>query len=245
MLAERMAARLGLWRALAGMLPARQGEYDWPAILKAAVMGLLSGAQGTFATQALRQDEALLKMLSLSGAPEEATLWRALEGLGQLQQDGTLPKIQAIAARRALDKMSRADLLVEGFAPLFADGSLLEGSAKREGTKTIREKGRGLMWSAVFVGPILAAQRLAADGEGEQSCVRAMLEEIHRRVLKPLKLHARALAPMDSLHGDNPTLTRLETMRLHYVAGANKLAQSGRTPMARGLSIGRAIWRLI
>ena len=233
MLAERMAARLGLWRTLAGELPARQGDYDWPVILKAAVMGLLSGAQGTFATQALRHDKALLKLLSLDGAPEEVTLWRALEGLGQLQKNGTLPKIQAIAARRALDKTSRAGLLLEGFAPVFADGSLLEGSAKREGTKTIREKGRGLMWSAVFVGPILAAQRLAAPGEGEQSCVRAMLDEVHRRVLKPLKLHARALALMDSLHGDDPTLRQLEAMRLHYVVGANKLAATAATLMAQ------------
>jgi hypothetical protein len=228
-LAERLASQLRLWNTVAGELPARRGDYDWPTILKSFTMGLLSGAQGTFATQALRHDEALLKMLSLSAAPEEVTLWRALEGLGKLQQADTLPKVQAMLARRALGKMSHANLLLEGFVPVFADGTLLEGSPKREGTKTIREKGRGLMWSTVFVGPLLAAQRLAAHGEGEQSCVRTMLAEVDQRVLRPLKLHKRALLLMDSLHGDDPTLTQVETMGLHYVVGANKLAKSGQT----------------
>lgn len=232
-LAERLASGLRLWNSVQGELPARQGDYDWPTILKSLTMGLLSGAQGTFATQALRRDGALLKMLALAGAPEEATLWRVLKQLGQFQHDGTLAKIQSLTARRALAKMGRADLLLEGFVPVFGDGTLLEGSPAREGTKTIREKGRGLLWSTVFVGPLLAAQRLAADGEGEQSCVRAMLGEVLDRVLKPLKLHTRALVLMDSLHGDDPTLTQLEAARLHYVVGANKLSATAATLMGQ------------
>lgn len=238
-LAERLAGQLRLWRTLAGELPARRGDYDWPTILKATIMGLLSGAQGTYATQALRQDPALLAMLSLGGAPEEATLWRALAGLGKLQADQTLPKVQALLARRALEKMRRADLLLEGlFVPLFGDGTLLEGSPAREGTKAIREKGRGLLWSTLFVGPLLCAQRLAGEGEGEQSCVRAMLGEVTERVLRPLKLHRQALALLDSLHGDAPTLTQLEGARLHYVVGANKLAATETTLMEQP----EAVW---
>jgi hypothetical protein len=229
-LAERLAAQLRLWNTLAGELPRRRGHYDWLTILKSTVMGLLSGAQGTFAAEPLRQDEALRALLSLAGAPEEATLWRALEDLGELQAAGALPKIQAIAARRALDKIKRRDLLREDlFVPVFADGTLQEGSPRREATKYIREKGSGLLWSTVFVGPLLAAQRLAGEDEGEQACVRAMLAEVDARVLRPLKLHRQALVLMDSLHGDDPTLTQLETQRLHYVVGANKLAASEAT----------------
>lgn len=228
-LAERLAGALRLWKTVAGELPARRGDYDWATILKSLAMGLLSGAQGTYATQALRGDKALLKMLTLAGAPEEVTVWRVLAQLGRFQREGALPRIQAIAARRALEKMDRKDLLLEGFVPVFGDGTLLEGSPAREGTKTIRDKGRGLMWSTVFVGPLLAAQRLAGQGEGEQSCVRAMLAEVDRRVLRPLKLHAQALVLMDSLHGDDPSLTQLEAARLHYVAGANKLALTAQT----------------
>ncbi len=228
-LAERLAGQLRLWNTIAGELPVRRGRYDWLTILKSTIMGLLSGAQGTFAAEPLRQDEALRSMLSLSGAPEEVTLWRALEALGELQADDTLAKVQAIAARRALDKVNHRDLLLEGFVPVFADGTLLEGSREREATKYISEKGSGLMWSTVFIGPILAAQRLAGDGQGEQSCVRTMLHEVDRRVLRPLKLHGRALVLMDSLHGDDPTLDQLDDQRLHYVVGANKLAATAAT----------------
>jgi len=230
-LAEKAAARLGLWRTLAGILPERRGDYDWLSAVKSMIMGLLSGAQGTYATQALRQDESLLSMLSLDAAPEEVTAWRMLKPLGERAAQESLGRVQAILARRALEKMARSDLLLEGFVPLFADGSLLEGSARREGTKYIRDKGRGLMWSAVFVGPVLCAQRLAGQGQGEQSCVRAMIDEVDRAVLRPLKLHAKTLALADSLHGDEPTLAQLEAAHLHYLVGANKLAKTAETLM--------------
>jgi hypothetical protein len=230
-LAEKTAARLGLWRTLAGILPRRQGDYDWLSAVKSMVMGLLSGAQGTFATQSLRQDESLLGLLSLAGAPEEVTAWRMLKPLGELSPPASIQRVHSIAARRTLEKMPRRDLLLEGFVPLFPDGSLLEGSARREGTKTIRDKGSGLIWSAVFVGPVLCAQRLAGEGQGEQSCVRAMIEQVDRAILKPLKLHAKTLVLADSLHGDEPTLAQLEAARLHYLIGANKLAKTEQTLM--------------
>ena len=131
-LAERAAKQLRLWSTLEGLLPARKGKYSWVDIAKSVTMGLLSGAQGTFAAQSLREDEALLRMLELEAAPEEATAWRITNELGRFQAEGLLPKAQAILARRTLDKMNRSDLLLEGFVPVFADGSLLEGSARRE-----------------------------------------------------------------------------------------------------------------
>jgi hypothetical protein len=202
------------------------------------VMGLLSGAQGTYATQALRNDEALLGLLALPGAPEEVTAWRMLQPLGELAPKESLDRVHTIAARRTLEKLARPELLLEGFVPLFPDGSLLEGSARREGTKYIREKGRGLMWSAVFVGPVLCAQRLAKEGEGEQSCVRAMIEQVDRAILRPLKLHAQTLVLGDSLHGDEPTLAQLEAAHLRYLIGANKLAKTEQTLM----ELPEAIW---
>lgn len=87
------------------------------------------------------------------------------------------------------------------------------------------------MWSTIFVGPMLAAQRLAAASEGEKTCVRSMLDEVDRRILGPLKLRRQALVLMDSLHGDDPTLSQLEGARLHYVIGANKLKTSQCTLM--------------
>ena len=230
-LAEKAAARLGLWSTLAGLLPARRGDYDWPTAVKSMIMGLLSGAQGTFATQALRRDEALLGLLSLAGAPEEATAWRMLRPLGELDSKHSLARVLAILARRTLEKMARPELLLEGFVPVFADGTLLEGSAAREGTKYLREKGRGLMWSTVFVGPVLAAERLAGVGEGEHGCVRALLAEVDQSVLRPLKLHGQALVLADSLHGDDSTLKQLEQAHLHYIVGARKLALSETTLM--------------
>jgi hypothetical protein len=222
-LAERMAERLGLWRSIEDHFPERNGEYGWMEVVKSVTLGLLSGAQGTFAAQSVREDAALLRMLDLEGAPEEATVWRSLKDLGTFQADGILPKVQALMARRTLDKMTRSDLLVEGFIPVFGDGTLLEGSARREGSKYIKEKGRGLMWSAIFVGRVLAAQRLAPEGGGEHSDVRAMLREVQKNVLKPLRMMRQALVLLDSLHGDDTQLSQLEEDGVHYVVGANKL----------------------
>ena len=88
-------------------------------------------------------------------------------------------------------------------------------------------KGAGLLWATIFVGPPIAAQRLA--GEGEQACIREMLPAVVDRVLRPLRLHKKALALLDSLHGDGPTLDRIERLRLHYIVGANKLAETDAT----------------
>ncbi len=227
-LAERLAARARLWSTLENRLPER-GGYDWITIIKSMIAGLLTGAGGTFATQDLREDAALLALLGLAGAPEEATVWRALEGLGEMQRSGLLPEVQLRWARNILAKSNRKDLLRYGFFPFFPDGSLLEGSRRREATKYIPEKGEGLMWSTVFAGPVVAAQRLAEEGEGEQACVREMLPEVVRGVLKPLNLQRRTLVLADSLHGDDPTLSEIERLCLHYIVGANKLTATAKT----------------
>ena len=222
-LAERLAARLGLWRKAAAALPGRDGVYDWLTILKSVTAGLLSGAQGTYAAEEVREDAALLSLLGLEGAPEEATVWRVQRELGMLQKSGTLPNLQSEWTRQILRHVRRRDLLFHGFFPLFGDGTLLEGSTRREGTKFIPEKGKGILWCTVFAGPLLAAQQVAAAGEGEETCIRRMLEPVLRDVVRPLRLHKNALLLLDSLHGDGVTLDEAERLKLRYVVGANKL----------------------
>jgi len=226
-LPERLAQYLGLWRVLEDRLPSRRGAFSWLEVIKACVGGLLTGGRGTFAAEELREDQALLSLLGLEGAPEEATVWRCLEGLGKLMQEGQLGAVQGEWARRILSTQPRRELLeCEGWLPVFGDGSLLEGSWKREGTKYIKDKGRGLMWTTVFVGPLIAAQAIAKPGEGEETLVRALLPQVVEGVLKPLKLVERALVMVDSLNGKGPSLDVYEQHQLKYIAGAGALSQT-------------------
>jgi hypothetical protein len=228
-LVERLASRLGLWTQLDKHLPFRQGKFDWRTIIKSSVAGLLSDARGTFSTEAVRDDKSLQSLLGLDDAPGEVTFWRALEGLGEERFRQTLAAVQRRWTRTILSRATRPELLHDGFFPVFGDGTLLEGSDRREGTKVLKDKGTGLMWSTWFCGPLIAAQGLAADGEGEQSTLRTMLGEVVEEVLEPLQLKEKALVLMDSLHGDGPTLDDLEEKELHYIVGANKLKAAGET----------------
>lgn len=225
-LVERLARRLGLWEELEASLDRRRGHYSWLEILKTATVGLLTGAQGTYATQELRQERALLEVLGVAGAPEEVTLWRCLEALGRPEALKALAGVQRWWARKVLSRAVRKELLYEGFVPVFGDGELSEGSPRREATTVIRNKGKGLLWTALFVGSVGVAQHLCGEGEGEQSALRAMLPVAVHEVLKPLRLWSNALLLVDSLHGDGPTLDLVESLRLHYVAGANKLTET-------------------
>jgi hypothetical protein len=228
-MAEELGRHLGLWRVLAERLPERAGAYSWLDVIKAGVGGLLTGSRGTFATEDLRDDEALLDILGLRGAPEEATFWRCLEGLGEMVESGELRQVQREWTRRVLRAMPRRDLLeCDGFFPVFADGSFLEGSRRREGTKLLRDREPGLMWATIFAGPLVAEQAIAKPGEGEESLIRAMLPEVVDNVLAPLKLKSRALLLADALHGDGPTLDAVEAQALRYVVGAGGLSETQR-----------------
>jgi hypothetical protein len=229
-LAERLANRHGFWKSLSTLMPAaKRSHYGATEAVKAMVAGLLSGGQGTVAAEALRHDAALLKMLGLRGAPEEATMWRRCATWGKEKTYEALEQAQRQWVKRALASMKRTDLLHRGFLPLFGDGSLLEGSRRREGTKTIPEKGAGLMWTTIFAGPMLAAQRLAEPDRGESTDLRAMLPAVLKDIVEPLKLKDKTLLMMDSLHGDGPTLTEVEALGIKYVVGANKLKQTEKT----------------
>ena len=231
-LTERLDSRLGLSGDLKKVLPERRG-FDYFTIIKSMMGGLITGGKGACAAEDLREDEALLSLLSLDEAPEEATVWRALEGLGELQLSGALPETLYTWGRKILERAPRPALLRNGFFPVFFDGSVLEGSHRREGTKFPRDKAAGMLWATCFAGPTLVAQRLADAGESEQSCVRALAPEVVEKILKPLRMLKQALALVDSLHGDGPTLDEFEEMGLRYIAGANKLKKTDETLAAQ------------
>lgn len=227
-LVERLSKRLRFWTRLNQSLPKRRGDYDWLTVIKSAVMGMISGSQGTYATEEIRHDEALLSLLGLYGSPEEATFWRTLEDLGG---EKILPILNRQVRRMVVEilkRTNRKDLLTEDFLLLFGDGTLLEGSKKREGTKEIEGKGRGLLWATLYVGPLIAGQALAAEGEGEETCVRRIFKEVVDEVLSPLKMKKKALLLLDSLHGDGPTCDMVEGLKIRYIIGANKLDETGR-----------------
>ena len=142
-LPEQIASHLGLWNILEKHLPARNGDYSWIEIIRAAVAGLLTGSRGTYATQELRGDEALLRLLDLDGAPEEATFWRCLEGVGEMSHSGILGEVQAAWTRKILGRCARRALLeCDGFIPIFADGTLLEVRDGEKEQSISRTKGR-------------------------------------------------------------------------------------------------------
>jgi hypothetical protein len=224
--AQRLLQRLGVRTLFERHLPRRRG-YSMPDIVTAAFSGLLTGARGTFATEVVRQDPSLLSIMGLHRAPEEATFWRSLEDVG-----GALEEISDLSlaiARRILSPSRRRAAYDGAFLPVFIDGTLLEGSAKREGTKYIKDKGEGLMWTVGFVGPYAVDQRLCPKGEGEQTAARGLIERIDGGILRPKGLRNDALVLMDSLHGNGPTLDILEDRSLRYVVGANALKRTEAT----------------
>lgn len=227
-LTERLALATGLWSFLLRRLPERGGTFSWIDTIRSAVTGALSGLRGTVACDGARNDKALRKLIAVDAAPEEATFWRDLARLGAGELDALLADAQRVLARRVLASTKKSALLRYGFLPLFGDGTMLEGSKKREGTKWPKDKKPGLILSTWFVGPILAAQRLAGKGEGEQSSLRASLDGVLEEVVDRLNLRRLALVLMDSLHGDGPTLSAFESRNANYIVGANKLAETKR-----------------
>ncbi len=223
-LTEYLAHRLGLWKSLQEKIPDRQGKYERIDIIRGAVNGLLSGSRGTASLSEIAEDEALLKLLGIRELPGEKIFWEELKRLGTDTVLEGLDKGLAQWAFRLLKRCDEKELFNAcGFVPVFGDGSLLEGSDKREGTKYIPGKGTGLMWSNWFVGPVMATQHLSSEAEGEQRGLMDSLNLLLEQVIKPLGWRSKSLFLMDSLHGDGPTLDRLEAEKLYYVIGANKL----------------------
>jgi len=238
-LLEKLSKSLGLWRKLEKEIPHRRGHFDWMSVIKSSVVGLLTGSRGTYATQEIREDEGLLELTGLSKAPEEATFWRCLDQLGS---QSFLHIFQIILCGWLVVIIRRVGInriLRKGFLPVFGDGSILEGSERREGTKYRKGKGYGLLWTNIFVGPFLACQGLNGKGEGEGTLLKKMIPLVVSKVLKPLRLLKKALVLMDSLHGNGPMMDKLESLKLFYIIGARGLkeAQDKMRDLAEGFWI--------
>ncbi|MDF7802159.1 hypothetical protein P4C99_21990, partial [Pontiellaceae bacterium B1224] len=231
-LVDLLGARLGIWRFAETVLPVRTGRHDRMAIVKGAVAGLLSGSRGTAALNAVREDDSLLRMMGIKTLPGEKGFWEDLKKLGEEQTLSGMHRLCSYVSKRVLKKLEPEDIQLEhGFIPLFGDGTLLEGSRHREGTKFIEEKGSGLMLGAWMLGPMLAGHHLCGEGEGEQSALFDTLGSVLSDVVDPLGVRSDVLVLMDSLHGDGPSLERLEDDRLMAVIGANKLSSTRRRLM--------------
>ncbi len=224
-LIEKTASHLSVWSYAQKKLPVRRGIYDRLSLVKGAVAGFLSGSRGSALLEAVGQDDALLRDMGIESLPGEKVFCEDLERFGSADVLAALNKTTAYTAKRALLKIEPEDIQIEhGFIPLFGDGTLLEGSTKREGTKYIKEKGNGLMWGTWMFGPMLVGQYLCAKGEGECTAQRCTRNDVLTNVIDPLGWRSRTLVMMDSLHGDGSTLDWLEEEGLYGVIGGNKLA---------------------
>ena len=221
---QRLALRLGVRKLLERGLPERSGQYSIPDVVFASAIGLLSGARGTASLEAIRQDPAMLKLIGVAQVPTGTTLWRLWEEVGEAS--AAMSAVSLKLARSVISRAPRRGLRDNAFVPVFIDGTLLEGSSRREGTKVIGDKGTGLLWTVGFVGPHAVDQVLCAPGEGEQTAARALIRRIDKGLLQPEGLRRDALVLMDSLHGDGPTFDLLEERDLNYVVGVNKLERS-------------------
>jgi hypothetical protein len=223
--AHRLLLRMGVWPMFGRLLPQRRG-YSMEEVVVSAITGLLTGARGTFATEVVRKDPALLSLMGLSRAPEEATFWRALQDVGEAREQ--MSKLSLSITRQAVSRAPRRAIYEGKWLPVFIDGTLLEGSGRREGTKWIREKGEGLMWTVGFVGPYAADQVLCGEGEGEGeiTAARTLIKRIDGKLLEPQGLRKDALVLMDSLHGNDATLTELEKRELCYIVGVKGLTSA-------------------
>ena len=226
---EALANRLGVWRLCRELVPARRDAsqgFEVTAVLGCLVHGLLSGGRGLSATEPLRGDEPLLKVLGVGRSPSAETVEEVVKYLGA-HADGPsgLQRLLARVCRDLVSRERRCDLERDGFVTCFADGSHLETQGNNFEAKTYHTgKGWGLDYCGVCVGPYLVASTFARAGEGEQKAVERLLPGAIG-FLEQTGLRARALMLMDSLYGNQSTLSLLEREghEVRYVVGANGL----------------------
>lgn len=229
---EAFARRTGLWSCCERLLPARKDPsqgFSCTAVVSAMVHGLLSGGRGFEATEPMRGDAPLLKILGLNRAPSAETVEHVTK---YLSQNNGHAKFQDVTYNQCLDLVRRgkrqALMNADGFVPVWADGSVLEvEGTKFEAQKVIGGK-RGQLVAGAYVGPYLVASDFADEGEGELGLSRGFLRGAVKRLLDEGNLMNCSLVLLDSLYGDGPTLDLLESdlAGASYIVGANKLAQA-------------------
>jgi len=227
---QAFAKHIGLWKWLERLLPKRKDPtqgYSVAAVVCAQIAGLISGGEGFSATEPLRGDAPLLRLLGLDAAPSAETVEEVMKYLKKVSGVECLNRVQRRLAVKVLGCLGRRQLLElgAGFVPVWGDGSVLEVTGKKfDSIKVIKGKA-GQMCAGMFVGPMLTGMDFAEAGEGELSVVRPFLTQVFRGVLGPLKLVSDALVLLDSLYGDGPTFDLLESLRGSpaFIVGVQKL----------------------
>jgi len=232
-LAQGVARRLRLISDARRHLPARKDPsqgFETSAVAVSLIHGLLSGGRGWQATEAMRGDGPLLRLLGLKRAPSAETVEEVVKYLAR--ERGGIAAVAPVLRRqvsRCLDAMSRERLaMAGGFVPVWVDGSHLEVEGRRFDSIKVIDGKRGQMCSGAFVGPWLAGIDFARGREGEETVSRRVLDDMVTATLRPKRLMKRALILLDSLYGDGPTLDHLEGYRESpaYIVGAGNLKRA-------------------
>jgi hypothetical protein len=225
-LAQSLARHWRLWSDARRLLPARKDltqGFQTPAVVASVVHGLLAGGRGFSATEPMRGDKPLLKMLGLKRAPSAETVEEVVKYVA-LEQNGTegTNSLLERQAGREIDATSRHELAsCHGFVPFWADGSLLEVTGKRfDSIKTIKGR-RGQLCVAAFCCDYLTGVDFANQGQGESTVACGLIDRSIRHVLRPRRLMAHLLILLDSHYGYEPTLSQLESYRQKpaYIVG--------------------------
>lgn len=233
-LVEALSNRLGLAGACRRFLPGRRDGsqgFEVAAVVSSLVHGLLCGGRGLSATEPMRGDVGLLRMLGLERAPSAETVEEVVKYLGG--HAGGPAGAQALLGwlcARLVGRGLRGDLERDGFVTCFGDGSHLETQGRKfEGVSFHRNKGWGLDYCGVSVGPYLVCGGFARGGEGEQKALERLLPGAVD-FLERTGLRGRALMLLDSLYGHESTLSLLERegREVSYVVGANNLSRMRR-----------------
>lgn len=233
-LVEALSNRLGFAGACRRFLPARRDAsqgFEVAAVVSCLVHGLLCGGRGLSATEPMRGDVGLLRMLGMERAPSAETVEEVVKYLGA--HPSGLSGAQALlgwVCARLVGRGLRRDLERDGFVTCFGDGSHLETRGRKyEGVSFQRNKGPGLDYCGVSVGPYMVCGGFARAGEGEQKALERLLPDAVE-FLERTGLRARALMLLDSLYGHESTLSLLERegREVSYVVGANNLVRMKR-----------------
>ena len=240
-LVDAFASSTRLWSDAAKFLPARRDPsqgFSTAAWFSALVHGLLTGGRGFSATEPMRGDTPLLAALGHDKAPsaetvEEVTKYLAAEGVAGHEALATMLRRQSL---RLIGKERRVDLMSDGFALVWGDGTLIETTGKTKDALVHVKGSWGQMACGIFVGRYLVASDMArpvsnpepgaAKSEGELNVTRRLLPAAIE-VLREASLTKSSLFLMDSLYGENPTLAILEKVAgSRHIVGANKLART-------------------
>ena len=230
-LVESLSNRLGFGRKCREFLPARRDPtqgFEVSAVVSSLVQGLLGGGRGLSATEPMRGDGPLLKILGMKRAPSAETVEEVVKYLGNHEHGfaGTQGLLGWLC-ERLIKRERLRDLERDGFVTCFGDGSHLETEGRNfEGTTYHRSKGWGLDYCGVSVGPYMVTSGFACSGEGEQKALERLLPGAIA-FLERTGLRGRALMLMDSLYGHESTLSILERVdhEVKYVVGANGLSR--------------------